>query len=36
MQDTKMYSFYSLSSEENPEDIRYIGVTSRTLEERFR
>lgn len=32
----KIYSFYTLSSEDNIEDIRYIGTTSRTVEERFR
>lgn len=32
----KIYQFYALVSEDNKDDIRYVGVTSRTIEERFR
>lgn len=31
----KVYSFYTLSSTEFPDEIRYVGVTSKTVQERF-
>lgn len=31
----KIYNFYTLSSSENPEEIRYIGTTTKTVQQRF-
>lgn len=31
----KIYNFYALSASDSPQDIRYIGVTTRSVKERF-
>lgn len=33
--ETKIYSFYVLKSDISPDEIRYVGVTTKTLSERF-
>lgn len=35
LQTSKNYSFYVLVSEDDPENIRYVGVTTRTVNARF-
>lgn len=34
--DSKIYSFYTLESSIDPGNVRYVGTTSRTIDERFR
>lgn len=33
--DDKIYTFYTLRSSDEPERVRYVGVTSSTLKKRF-
>lgn len=35
LQQPKIYSFYVLVSEDEPENIKYVGTTTRTLKHRF-
>jgi predicted GIY-YIG superfamily endonuclease len=32
---SKIYNFYVLTSEDDPENIRYVGVTTKKVTERF-
>lgn len=35
MENSKIYRFYTLSEENDPTNIRYVGVTTKNISERF-
>lgn len=35
MENKKLYQFYALSASDSPQEYRYIGVTSKSINSRF-